>query len=67
MCTSEENEFNFYFIFSRYDYLEFTDSTGRKRKFDQSVGTEKWPLVCKIRDLIYFSIYNAFVFRIPPC
>ncbi|XP_064597879.1 zinc finger ZZ-type and EF-hand domain-containing protein 1-like [Liolophura sinensis] len=27
----------------RYDYLEFTDSRGIKRRFDMKVGTEKWP------------------------
>lgn len=29
----------------RYDYLEFTDSCGRKRKFDRNVGTDSWPAV----------------------
>ncbi|KAK3717323.1 hypothetical protein QZH41_011553, partial [Actinostola sp. cb2023] len=28
----------------KYDYLEFTDSNGNKRRFDQKVGTDKWPL-----------------------
>ncbi|XP_068674922.1 zinc finger ZZ-type and EF-hand domain-containing protein 1-like [Montipora foliosa] len=27
----------------RYDYLEFTDSNGNKKRFDQKVDTEKWP------------------------
>ena len=27
----------------RYDYLEFTDSNGVKKRFDQKVGSEKWP------------------------
>ncbi|XP_078346247.1 zinc finger ZZ-type and EF-hand domain-containing protein 1-like isoform X2 [Oculina patagonica] len=27
----------------RYDYLEFTDSNGSKKRFDQKVDTEKWP------------------------
>ena len=35
------------FCFSfRYDYLEFTDSNGNKKRFDQKVDTEKWPIVC---------------------
>ncbi|XP_073246845.1 zinc finger ZZ-type and EF-hand domain-containing protein 1-like isoform X1 [Porites lutea] len=27
----------------RYDYLEFTDSNGNKKRFDQKVDTDKWP------------------------
>ena len=27
----------------RYDYLEFTDACGAKRKFDGEVGSERWP------------------------
>lgn len=27
----------------RFDYLEFTDSNGNKKRFDQKVDTEKWP------------------------
>ncbi|XP_077980047.1 zinc finger ZZ-type and EF-hand domain-containing protein 1-like [Glandiceps talaboti] len=27
----------------RYDYLEFTDARGFKQRFDQKVGSEKWP------------------------
>ncbi|XP_071500526.1 zinc finger ZZ-type and EF-hand domain-containing protein 1-like [Diadema antillarum] len=27
----------------RYDYLEFTDSKGVKTRYDQKVGSEKWP------------------------
>ena len=33
------------FIPYRYDYLEFTDSKGQKRKFDQKVGSTDWPQV----------------------
>eukprot|EP00111_Clytia_hemisphaerica_P007029 TCONS_00020380-protein len=45
-CTSFRVEFSPQCQTERkYDYLEFTDSTGRKRRFDQSVGTEKWPLI----------------------
>ena len=32
----------------RYDYLEFTDSKGCRRRFDQKVATEKWPLVSSL-------------------
>ena len=28
----------------RYDYLEFTDQRGVKHRYDQKVGTDKWPL-----------------------
>jgi hypothetical protein len=28
----------------RYDYLEFVDSAGQISRYDQKVGTEKWPL-----------------------
>ncbi|XP_070581030.1 zinc finger ZZ-type and EF-hand domain-containing protein 1-like isoform X2 [Ptychodera flava] len=27
----------------RYDYIEFTDARGAKQRFDQKVGSEKWP------------------------
>ena len=27
----------------RYDYLVFTDAKGQQMKFDQKVGTPKWP------------------------
>jgi len=27
----------------RYDYLEFTDSNGNKQKFDDRVGSDRWP------------------------
>ncbi|CAH1794732.1 unnamed protein product [Owenia fusiformis] len=33
----------------RYDYLEFTDSKGLKTRYDQKVGTEKWPLEVTFR------------------
>ena len=33
----------------RYDYLEFTDSNGMKMKFEQKVGTEKWPNLITFR------------------
>ena len=33
----------------RYDYLEFTDSNGLKMKFEQKVGTEKWPNLVTFR------------------
>ncbi|PVD39043.1 hypothetical protein C0Q70_01670 [Pomacea canaliculata] len=33
----------------RYDYLEFTDSKGVKIRYDQKVGTSKWP------KQVYFS------------
>ena len=29
----------------RYDYLEFTDVSGTKHKFDDTVGSERWPRV----------------------
>ncbi|XP_031567894.1 zinc finger ZZ-type and EF-hand domain-containing protein 1-like [Actinia tenebrosa] len=42
----------------KYDYLEFTDSNGNKRRFDQKVGTDKWPLKIQFkagdRLLFYF-------------
>ncbi|XP_048575305.1 zinc finger ZZ-type and EF-hand domain-containing protein 1 isoform X2 [Nematostella vectensis] len=42
----------------KYDYLEFTDSSGNKRRFDQKVGTDKWPLTLQFkagnRLLFYF-------------
>ncbi|XP_071796481.1 zinc finger ZZ-type and EF-hand domain-containing protein 1-like isoform X2 [Asterias amurensis] len=28
----------------RYDYLEFTDSYGNKTRYDQKVGSDKWPV-----------------------
>ena len=27
----------------RYDYLEFTDASGAKSKYDGEVGSERWP------------------------
>lgn len=27
----------------RYDYLEFTDASGAKTKYDGEVGSERWP------------------------
>ena len=30
----------------RYDYLEFTDVTGAKQKFDGKYNTDRWPSVC---------------------
>ncbi len=30
---------------SRYDYLQFTDASGQKHQFDETVGTERWPKV----------------------
>ena len=30
--------------FCRYDYLMFTDAAGCQMKFDQRVGTNKWPI-----------------------
>ena len=30
-------------MFPRYDYLEFTDAVGAKRKFDGEVNSERWP------------------------
>lgn len=33
-----------YYIFNfRYDYLVFTDSKGLQMRFDQRVGSAKWP------------------------
>ena len=29
----------------RYDYLEFTDFSGNKTRFDYKVNTDKWPLI----------------------
>ena len=29
----------------RYDYLEFTDASGTKTKFDDTVGSSRWPQV----------------------
>ena len=43
-------------FFFRYDYLEFTDSNGTKRRFDQKVGTEKWP---KVMHHIFFLLYTG--------
>ena len=31
-------------MLSRYDYLEFTDISGNKTRFDHKVNTDKWPL-----------------------
>ncbi|XP_066271165.1 zinc finger ZZ-type and EF-hand domain-containing protein 1-like [Branchiostoma lanceolatum] len=33
----------------RYDYLEFTDARGVRTRYDQKVGTEKWPLKVTFR------------------
>ena len=41
---------NLFTLLPRYDYLEFTDSNGVKKKFDQKVGTEKWPTVSHTHD-----------------
>ena len=41
---------NLFILLPRYDYLEFTDSNGVKKKFDQKVGTEKWPTVSYTHD-----------------
>lgn len=32
----------------RYDYLEFTDSNGTKRRFDGDVDSDNWPLAVNI-------------------
>ena len=29
----------------RYDYLQFTDSTGEKKTFDDTYGSDHWPSV----------------------
>lgn len=30
-------------VFNRYDYLEFTLTRGTKVRYDQKVGSDKWP------------------------
>ena len=47
----------------RYDYLEFTDSNGNKKRFDQKVDTEKWPKVSdKIFSVVPFCLYQWQLF-----
>lgn len=58
----------------RYDYLEFTDSNGNKKRFDQKVDTEKWPKVSdKIFSAVPFCLYQwrlfglvCQIFKCPP-
>ncbi|XP_077868975.1 zinc finger ZZ-type and EF-hand domain-containing protein 1-like [Saccoglossus kowalevskii] len=33
----------------RYDYLEFTDARGVKQRFDQKIGSDKWPKSIKFK------------------
>ncbi|BFZ03746.1 hypothetical protein BsWGS_06784 [Bradybaena similaris] len=42
----------------RYDYLDFTDAKGLKLRFDQKVGTPKWP-----RKVTFSGPYLGFVFH----
>ena len=46
----------------RYDYLEFTDSKERKRRFDSRVGTSDWPQVIDFisRVTVKTAFYNEF-------
>lgn len=39
----------------RCDYLEFTDSRGRKVRYDMKVGTDKWP---KVRRALYSLLFQ---------
>lgn len=43
---------------SRYDYLEFTDAKGLKLRFDQKVGTLKWP-----KKVTFSGPYVGFLFH----
>ena len=47
----------------RYDYLEFTDVTGAKHKFDGKVNSDRWPRV----SLIYMELPALMVVHMPPC
>ncbi|XP_055877134.1 zinc finger ZZ-type and EF-hand domain-containing protein 1-like isoform X1 [Biomphalaria glabrata] len=42
----------------RYDYLEFTDAKGLKLRFDQKVGTLKWP-----KKVTFSGPYVGFLFH----
>ncbi|KAH9489895.1 Zinc finger ZZ-type and EF-hand domain-containing protein 1 [Bulinus truncatus] len=42
----------------RYDYLEFTDAKGLKLRFDQKVGTSKWP-----KKVTFSGPYVGFLFH----
>ena len=42
----------------RYDYLEFTDAKGVKVRYDQKVGTNKWP-----KQVFFTGPHLHFIFR----
>jgi hypothetical protein len=45
-------------LMCRYDYLEFTDAKGVKVRYDQKVGTNKWP-----KQVYFAGPHLHFIFR----
>ena len=46
------------FFLIRYDYLEFTDAKGLKVRYDQKVGSNKWP-----KQVHFAGPHLHFIFR----
>ena len=56
--TTEEKAKWWRGLCDRYDYLEFTDAKGVKVRYDQKVGTNKWP-----KQVHFTGPHLHFIFR----
>ena len=56
--TTEEKAKWWRDLCDRYDYLEFTDAKGVKVRYDQKVGTNKWP-----KQVHFTGPHLHFIFR----